>query len=206
MGDRRIVDIDHQRPVVQQFQRRPDHAAEFAVGEQHLGFGMLQDEGQRFRIEPDVQLVQHRPGHRHAVMGFQHGGCVGRHDRDRVAIADTARRQRRGQAPAAGIEFAIGPALIAMDHRHPVGMDVGRALQQRERGQRLIIRGGAIQMGVVFRRGALGRHGMVSPDGPENLKARPPARRPRPDCYSSAERIIRRAWRCRPRAGPARGP
>ena len=75
---------------------------EFVVGDQQFGGAMLQDEGDRAGIQAVIQRVQHRPGHRHAVMRFEQCRHVRREDRDRVARrrsrAAAARRQSGGSA------------------------------------------------------------------------------------------------------------
>ena len=50
-GVERIVDVDHQRRLLQLRERRADLRGEFAVGDQHLGLAMLEDigDGRRHR-------------------------------------------------------------------------------------------------------------------------------------------------------------
>jgi hypothetical protein len=69
---------------------------------------VVEDEGDRGRVEPVVERVQHRAGHRHRVMRFEQRRHVRRQHRDGVAGADAAPRQRIGEAPAARVEFAPG--------------------------------------------------------------------------------------------------
>ena len=58
---------------------------------------MIQNEGNGFGIESDIQRVQHRAQHRHTVMGLQHLRCVGAHDRDTVPGADSLGGERIGK-------------------------------------------------------------------------------------------------------------
>ena len=137
----RVVIVDHQRLFLQQRQRGCDGGRKFAVGDQHLGVAMLQHEGNGRSVQPCVQRIQHRPQHRHAIMGFQHGRGVGQHHRHRVALFDALFGQRRGQAAAAGIEIGIPDALLAMDDGGAVREGAGGAFQEGQRRQRLVVGG-----------------------------------------------------------------
>ena len=125
--------------LVELRQRLPDHRREFGIGDQNLGLAVPQDEGDRLRIEANIERVQHRPGHRHPEMRLEGLGSVGRHHRDGVAPPDAARRQRRGQ-PAAAFE-RLAPAVppLAMDDGEPVRIDRRAAQQKADRGQRHVI-------------------------------------------------------------------
>ena len=125
---------------VEQCQRLADHRGELAVGDQHAGAAVAQHEGDGLGVEPGVQRVQHRAAHRHAERRLVHRRRVRRHDRDGVVLADAAPRQRGGQAAAAGIGLAPGVALGAVHHRGLVRIDIGRALEKRQRRQRRIVR------------------------------------------------------------------
>ena len=45
---------------------------ELAVGDQDLGVGVVELEGDDRRVETGVQRMEHRARHRHAVVGFEH--------------------------------------------------------------------------------------------------------------------------------------
>ncbi|MNQ50372.1 hypothetical protein D3C85_643110 [compost metagenome] len=131
----RVIDVDHQRRVIQHAKRRLDHIMELAVGNQHPGFAMLQHECDRLGIEAHVERVEHGADHRHTEMHFKHLGNVGQHHRDRVVLADTATGQRRGQAPAAGVGLRPGATDRTVDHGGVVGVNAGGALDEAERRQ-----------------------------------------------------------------------
>ena len=97
-------------------------------------------------IEPVIQRVQHRSGHRYAVMRFEQCRDVRRHHRDGVTGGDAAPAQRIGKAAAALIEFAIGEVPRPVDDGEFVGVGRGSARQKTERRQRREIGGIARQM------------------------------------------------------------
>ena len=68
-------------------------------------------------IEPRVDGVEHRAGHRHAVVAFEHRRRVGEHGRDRVAAPDAALRQRRGEPARARVELGVAAPQRAVDDR-----------------------------------------------------------------------------------------
>ena len=109
-----------------------DGLSEFGVDQQHLGFGMVQDEGDGFRVEAGVDGVQHRAGHGDGKMGLEHLGDVGGDDGHGVAAPDTARGKRRGEAARAGVGFGPVAADRAVTDRRLVGIDRGGA---RDEGQ-----------------------------------------------------------------------
>ena len=171
----RVVDVDHQRPLVQQRQRLLDRRGELAVGDQRAGAAMAQHEGDRLGVEPRVQRVQHRAAHRHAEMRLVHRRDVRRHHRDRVVLADAAPRQRRCQTAAARVGLAPGEALRAMHDRGCVRIDVGRALQEGQRRQRRVVGLVAVEPSQI---GAVAGHA-VSPARCHSMQAgrAPPAPR-----------------------------
>ena len=75
--------------------------AEFAVGDQHLGLAVLEDEGDRLGVEPDVERVEDGARHRHAIGRLKRLGHIWRHDRDSVAAPNAGLDERRGEALAA---------------------------------------------------------------------------------------------------------
>ncbi len=134
-----VVDVDHHYRAFQHCQRALDDAAEFAVGNQHFCFPVGELEGDGFGVKPDVQRVQHRTGHRHAEMRLVHRRNIGRHHGDRIAGADAALRQGRGQAPASSVGFRPGTAPGAMHEGDPIRMDGRRLRQEAQRRQRGVI-------------------------------------------------------------------
>jgi hypothetical protein len=51
---------------------------------------VIQHESDGLGVKAGVQRIEHRSGHRHAEVGFEHRGDVRQHDRDGVASADAA--------------------------------------------------------------------------------------------------------------------
>src|SRR5690606_38431309 len=80
-----------------------------------------------------------------------YGGDVGQHDRHRVALADAATGQRRGQASAACVGFRPVAANGAVDNRRVMRVDGGRALDEAQRGKGDVVDGGAGQALFVDR-------------------------------------------------------
>jgi len=100
-------------------------------------------------VEAGVQGVENRPAHGHAVMAFEHRRGVGEHGRNRIAALQAETRERRAELAGAGVEIPIIAAQRAMDDRQTIREHSGRALQQRQRRQRLIIGGVAIEIAIV---------------------------------------------------------
>ncbi len=124
-GSLRVGDVDDQRLFVEERQGAIDRRRKFGVGDQHLGFAVAQDEGDRLGIEADVERVQHRTGHRHPEMRLKAFRHIGRHQRHRVAASDPVRRERRGEAAAALEALMPSVAALAMDHRGALRVDGG---------------------------------------------------------------------------------
>ncbi len=155
-GELGIVVIDEQRFHLGERQRLLRQPGEFPVGDQHLGVGMVELEGDDRGVEPGIDGVEHRGAHRHAVVAFEHRGGIGEDDRDGVAAADAALRQRRAEAARARVEIAVAPSQRPVDDRGVVGKHRGRPLQERQRRERLEVGGIAIEIDVV------GGHGRPS--------------------------------------------
>ncbi|MNT56219.1 hypothetical protein D3C72_1935030 [compost metagenome] len=115
---------------------------EFAVGDQYLGFAVLQHEGDGLGVQAHVEGVEHRADHRHAEVRLQHLRDVRQHHRHRVALADTAPGQGRGQAPAAGIGLGPVAADGTVDDGRVVRIDGGSALDEAEGGEGDMVDGG----------------------------------------------------------------
>ena len=112
--------------------------AAYSQSVRHLGLGMPQNE-RGGPIQARVDRTQHSPQHRDRVMRFQHLGCVGRHDRHRVALADAGTRQRRRQAARALEELRVGLAPLAVNDRETRPVNTCRTHQERHRRERHIV-------------------------------------------------------------------
>ncbi len=86
----RIVVVDDQRLCRAARQRVFRHFGEFTVGDQDLGFAVIEREADDGGIEPGIDRIEHGPGHRDTVMRLQHRRDVGQHHRDGVAAFDAA--------------------------------------------------------------------------------------------------------------------
>ena len=82
----RIIDVNHQRRIFQLLQDFLDDWRKFPIRDQHLRFSMLQNVGQSFRFQPNVERVQHSSGHQNAEMGLKQLRNVGRHHRNRSSL------------------------------------------------------------------------------------------------------------------------
>jgi hypothetical protein len=81
-----VVIINDHRLDRGQCKRLGHDGRELAVDDEDPAIGVIELECDGLRIKPGVDGVQHGSDHRHAVMGFQHGGCVRQHHRDGVAL------------------------------------------------------------------------------------------------------------------------
>ena len=150
-GEFGIVVIDHQRFRLGERERLLHQLGEFAVDDQHLGFGMIELECDDGGVEPGVDGVEHGAGHGHAVVAFEHGGRIGEHGGDGVAALDAAAGERAREAAGAGVEFGVAAMQPAMDDGGAIGEDRGAPLQERQRGERLEVCRIAIEIDVVGR-------------------------------------------------------
>ena len=159
-----IVDVHHHGRRIEPGDRLGHHGRELAVDHHHLRAAEIQHEGERLRIQPHVQRVEHRAGHRGGEMHLVGGGDVGRHDCHHVALADAAPGQRVGQLAAAAIGLAPGPAQRAVHQRDAVGVDAARPGQKARRRQGRVIGGVAGQAleRIVGGHGGFGGGGVSS--------------------------------------------
>jgi hypothetical protein len=81
-----------------------------------------------------------------ASVRLHHRRGVGQHHRHGVVLANAGAAQAAGQAAAACIGLAPGLAQLAMHDGQAVGIDLGRALDERQWGQRCEVGFGAGQM------------------------------------------------------------
>ena len=161
-GILRIVIVDHQRLYLGERERLLHGLRELAIGDEHLGLGVIERERDDRGIEPRIERVEHALRHRHAVMRLEHRRRVREHHRDGVAALDAALGQRRGKAARARVKLGIIAPQRPVDHRRLRRIDRGRALQEGQRGERLEVRRIAVEIGVVgvghsFPRWLLGR-------------------------------------------------
>ena len=149
----RIVVVDHERTDFCELQRFRDDLRELAVDKERLRLAVVEHEGEGCGVEAGVEGVEHGAAHRDAVVAFEHRRRVGEQRRDRVAPDEPALRQRRGEFFRAGVELAVGPAQGSVRDRQTVREDLRRALEIVQRGQRLEIRGVAIEIAFIGRLG-----------------------------------------------------
>ena len=110
---------------------------------------MIEDEADRGRVEPGVDGVEHRARHRYAVMDFQHVRHVGRHHGDRVAKAEPAFGEGRGEPAAARVKFGVIAPEAPVDHCRFFRIDLRRALQKGQRRERLVVGGLPVEAGFI---------------------------------------------------------
>ena len=130
---RPVVDVDDRGFAFAKRQSRLQRGRKFAVGEHEFGFAMVEDEGDRRGIEPVIQRVQHAAGERDGVMRFEHRRNVGRKDRDRLALLQTALDQRMRKAAHAGGKARIADARLPVHDRGLGRVDRRRTEQKAHR-------------------------------------------------------------------------
>src|SRR5690606_9560763 len=140
-----IINVDHQRRMVEHADGSMHDVMEFAVGDQYLGLAVLQHESDGLGVQAHVQGVEDRTDHRHTEVGFEHFRDVRQDDGYRVALADTTVRQGRGQTAAAGIGLGPGAAYSTVHHSGVIGIDTGCALDKSQRRQGSVVHGGGRQ-------------------------------------------------------------
>ncbi|MCY1498545.1 hypothetical protein D9M68_325330 [compost metagenome] len=147
----RVIDVDHQRRVVEHADGGMDHIEELAIGDQRLGFAVLKHEGNGLGIQAHVQGVEYSADHRHAEVRLEHLRDVRQHHRHRVALADTTAGQGRGQAPAARIGLCPVAADGTVDHGRVVGINSGGALDEAQGREGDVVDGGRGKALIVDR-------------------------------------------------------
>ena len=144
-----IIDIDHQQWVFHQLQCLADHRRHLTLGDQHLGLGVLQDEGDRRGIQTRIDGVEHCPDHGDAEVGLEMFGQVGAHEGDRVADPDAVLAQCAGQLATAPVGLAPGAPDLAMHDCGLVRIDGCGTFQKGQRAQGLVVGGNLIQVSIV---------------------------------------------------------
>ena len=148
-------------------QRRLDDRRPFAVGEQHPGLAVLEDEGDGGGIEADVQGIENGPGHRHAVMRLQHRRRVGAEDGHGVVATDPAPGQRARQTATAGAGLAPAVAPLAVDDPGALREDGGTPGKEVDRRQRRVVGRSPSQVtvedaGIILHRSSASQPGSAS--------------------------------------------
>src|SRR5690606_37020603 len=128
----RVVYVDYQRWVIKHADSGVHDIEELAIGDQYLGFTVLQHEGDGLGIQAYVQSIEHRPDHRDTEMRFEHFRNVRQHDRYRVALANASALQRRSQTTATVIGLGPGAPNGTVYHGRVVRIDVGSAFDETE--------------------------------------------------------------------------
>ncbi len=136
----RVIHVNHQRLVLQMAHRILDHLTELPVSNHHLGFAMLQHEGDGFGIQANVQGIEHGTDHRDAEMALHHGRNVRQHHGNGVAPADSTAFQGRCQAQTAVVGFSPGAADSTVDDGRVIRIHTGRALDKIYGGLNSVVR------------------------------------------------------------------
>jgi hypothetical protein len=105
------------------------------VDDQQLRAGVVEDVAHLLGGEPGVDRDEHGARQRHGEVGHEHLGDVGQQVRHPVALADPGTAQRVRHTRDLGGELGVGVPAVAVDDGGLVGEDLGRALQERQRGE-----------------------------------------------------------------------
>ena len=136
---------------------------DLGVVDHHLGFTVIEDEGDRVGVEADVDRIDDRSCGRDAEQAFVEGRDVGRDDGHGVALADTAALERGGEATATAEGFGPGVATLTVDYGEPLGVDRGGALEPAQGRERHVVRGDLVEVLFVRVGGAVVHGGRISP-------------------------------------------
>ena len=116
---------------------------------------MLHHEGDRFRIEPSIQRVEHCAGHWHAVVRLDHRRRVGKHRRDGIAATDAALLECVRKSARARIHLAPAVAQCAsaasVYHGRKIREHCRAAFDKTQRRERGIVGRVALKSGVEDR-------------------------------------------------------
>ncbi len=157
----RVLHLDHAqgRGGGAQGQRLGQGAGELRVHDHGLGLAVIQHEGDGLGVEPGVEGVEHGARHGNAKVRLHHGRGVGQHHGHGVVLADACLGQRAGQLAAAGVGLGPGLAQRAVHDGQTVGVDLGRAFDERQGRQ-----GGKVGFGAGQVLVKDGGHGSVQED------------------------------------------
>ena len=138
---RRFVgDVDHERFHFADFQRLAHDRREFRIRKQHLRFAVIENERDGFGIEADIDRVDHGARGRDPEQAFVERRDIRREYGDRVAEADPALAQRRGELAAACERFRPRKLAIAVDDGKLGWIHGRRAFDRAQRRQRGVVR------------------------------------------------------------------
>jgi hypothetical protein len=145
---RRAFFGDHENGwfAVRKFDCLTRDGLEILGDQQQFALGMIEDEGNRGRVEPCIDRIEHGARHRHTEMGFIKCRNIRGDDRDRIRPGDAATRQRARQAPTAIVGLPPAVAQSAVHDGRVIGIDTRRPPQQAQRRQRFKIGAVALQM------------------------------------------------------------
>ena len=113
------------------------------------GFAVVEGEGDDRGIEAGVERVEDGARHRYPVVGLQHRRRVGEHHRDRIAARNAVFCQRRSEPSRARVDIFVGRLARSMNNGRILGEDLGAALQEQQRRERLEVGAVAVEIGIV---------------------------------------------------------
>mmetsp|Transcript_27537 Transcript_27537/g.68001 ORF Transcript_27537/g.68001 Transcript_27537/m.68001 type:complete len:286 (-) Transcript_27537:131-988(-) len=134
-----VLDIDAEHIVLYLRQRVSCKRGELGVANHSLRLSMADDVGDGLGIEPRVDGVQNCPGHRNAEVALVHLGCVRTDDRDSVSLSNAPLIERGCERPASLSRLLPGEALVVVDHRSDVWVDLRRSGQVAQRAQLCVV-------------------------------------------------------------------
>ena len=135
-GDRLGVVVPDHLVHGQAVEDRRDRARQRGVDHDQARSRVGADRQHLLRREAAVDGHQHAAGERHGEMGHQQCRRVVAEVRHAVAGGDARGLEGPGDAGHLGGELPVRDAAVAVDHRHLLGEDGRRALQERQRGER----------------------------------------------------------------------
>ena len=91
------------------------HLGILAIGDEHLGLAVVEDEGHRLGVEPDVDRVEHRAAAGYTEMALVHLGRVVEDHRHRVVLLHPELAQGGGEPLGALLDLFPGIAALAVD-------------------------------------------------------------------------------------------
>ena len=152
-GELAVADVDDDRGATVLFLQQPQcllhRRRQLAIGEEHGRLAMVHLPGDKRRIEPRVERVEHGVEGGHGVVRLDHLGRVVKHRAHRRAAADAERLQRRRQSRRTVARFAPAIAARAMHDRLEIAEHLGAALDKADGRQRDEVRRVLVEILVV---------------------------------------------------------